>query len=260
MVQKVKLLFFIYKSKINQTKQAPIYARVTVNKERKHFSTGFFVKIPHWDSKTHRVKKLNHTSKQINAYLDTIDRKVIELALKFEYDRRVYSAEDFISELLGRKNMSIESLLAVFKKHNEGVRELIGKSYTRSTYQKFEGIYKQVHDFIKYQYGKKDILLLNLKLKFVLDFEHYLLVTKNLKQVSINKSIQRLRKIIKFAILHEYLEKDPFSLYKAKSINLDIVYLSPEELAILEEYNFENDRLAKVKDCFVFCCYTGLVV
>jgi len=190
--------------------------------------------------------------------LDAIERKAIELALKFEFENKVFSAEDFISELLGRRNISIKSLLAVFQKHNDGVKELVGKSYTTATYKKFEGFYKQVQDFIKHQYQREDVLLLNLKLKFILEFEHYLLTIRGMKQVSINKSTQRLKKIIKYAIMHEYLEKDPFALHKAKSVKQDVIFLNPEELSVLENYQFDSERLTKIQDCFIFCCYTGL--
>jgi hypothetical protein len=37
-----------------------------------------------------------------------------------------------------------------------------------------------------------------------------------------------------------------------------VVFLSPEELHIFEEFIFSQPRLQLVKDLFVFCCYTGL--
>src|SRR5690606_17454522 len=38
----------------------------------------------------------------------------------------------------------------------------------------------------------------------------------------------------------------------------DRVYLTERELQLLEEMEFTNERLQRVKDCFVFSCYTGL--
>ena len=95
-------------------------------------------------------------------------------------------------------------------------------------------------------------------MKFLMDFEYYLKLERNLKQVSINKSIQKVKKITKYAIGNDWLDKDPFILHKAKSVNHTVVFLSNEELKLLEEKKIDNVRLEKVRDCFVFCCYTGL--
>jgi integrase len=64
--------------------------------------------------------------------------------------------------------------------------------------------------------------------------------------------------VIKFAIGNDYLDKDPFLLYRAKTVKKEIVFLTNEELKKLEEQTFEIKRIQVIKDCFVFCCYTGL--
>jgi len=47
-------------------------------------------------------------------------------------------------------------------------------------------------------------------------------------------------------------------LHKSKSVRIQVVFLSPEELQKFEDYEFTQPRLRLVKDLFVFCCYTGL--
>jgi hypothetical protein len=37
------------------------------------------------------------------------------------------------------------------------------------------------------------------------------------------------------------------------------VFLSPEELDLLEQHKFNQPRLRLIKDLFIFCCYTGLL-
>ena len=70
--------------------------------------------------------------------------------------------------------------------------------------------------------------------------------------------IQRFRKIVKVALSEDILHKEPFTNYKVKHIKKEITYLTEEELAKLEEYQFKAEKLQMVKDMFVFCCYTGL--
>src|SRR5690606_34761537 len=59
-------------------------------------------------------------------------------------------------------------------------------------------------------------------------------------------------------IAEDYLDKDPFMLYKARRVKKEVVYLSQEELQKLENQDFEFKRVQQIKDMFVFCCYTGL--
>ena len=50
-------------------------------------------------------------------------------------------------------------------------------------------------------------------------------------------------KIIQFAIVENYLQKDSFHLYKNKKYKTVIVYLTDEELKQLEKHPFSQLRL-----------------
>src|SRR5690606_20951744 len=95
-------------------------------------------------------------------------------------------------------------------------------------------------------------------MKFLHDLDYYMKVEKKIKQVTINKHIERLRKIIKLALAEGFLERDPFLLFSPKKIITEVIYLNTEELKLMEKYSFSQERLQKVADMFIFCCYTGL--
>jgi integrase len=115
-----------------------------------------------------------------------------------------------------------------------------------------------VGNFLKSSYQKSDILLEAIKSNFLNDFDFYLKTEKNHQQITINKSIQRVQKIIKLAVAEGFLKKDPFMLYRPKRIDLKVIFLKDEELKALENYTFSQLRLQQVQDMFIFCCYTGL--
>ncbi len=253
----ITIIFILQKYKANSKGLAPIYCRITRNYERKHFSTGFRIKPDEWDSATSTVIK-NPLSPQINAYIIAIKARALEITLKYKLSGKAFTLHQIANEILDRKSKNLNTLLKVFSKHNDEVRALVGKSYSPATLQKFEGIYKQTEAFIRHTYKEQDILLSDLKLKFLMDFEYYMLTERDMKQVSVNKTLQRIRKIARYAIAHEYMEKDPFMLFKAKTVHLDVVFLDSEELSILEQYELEKEKLIRVRDMFVFCCYTGL--
>tara|TARA_R110002051_G_scaffold117009_3_gene190628 strand:- start:13342 stop:13917 length:576 start_codon:yes stop_codon:yes gene_type:complete len=113
-----------------------------------------------------------------------------------------------------------------------------------------------VASFISFKYHKKDFSLNKLNQQFLSDFEYYL--KTETKQVTINKVIQRFRKPVKLAVSEGYLNQDSFINHKPNRTKKEVVFLSIEELNLLEKYHFEQSRLELVRDLFVFCCYTGL--
>ena len=57
--------------------------------------------------------------------------------------------------------------------------------------------------FIWHKYHKKDIPLNTIKFQFLNDFEYYLKTVKGQKQITVNKSIQRFKKLIKKALIQQ---------------------------------------------------------
>jgi len=55
-----------------------------------------------------------------------------------------------------------------------------------------------------------------------------------------------------------WLNKDPFSNYKAKVKDVERVYLTEEEIQAIINKDFKIERVAMVRDIFVFSCFTGL--
>ena len=55
-----------------------------------------------------------------------------------------------------------------------------------------------------------------------------------------------------------WLNKDPFSNYKAKVKDVERVYLTEEEIQTIINKDFKIERVAMVRDIFVFSCFTGL--
>ena len=72
------------------------------------------------------------------------------------------------------------------------------------------------------------------------------------------KHLERFKKMINLAIKLEWMYKNPFSQFQLKFDKYDRAYLNERELELIENTYYTNERLEKVKDCFIFSCYTGL--
>jgi site-specific recombinase XerD len=59
-------------------------------------------------------------------------------------------------------------------------------------------------------------------------------------------------------VKNEWLEKNPFINYQLKFKRFERDFLQVNELTAIEEQRFDNEMLHRVKDLFIYCCYTGL--
>ncbi len=72
------------------------------------------------------------------------------------------------------------------------------------------------------------------------------------------KHLECFKKMINLAIKLEWLVKNPFCQFQLKFDKYDRQYLSKRELELIENTYFNSERLERVKDIFIFSCYTGL--
>jgi site-specific recombinase XerD len=137
---------------------------------------------------------------------------------------------------------------------------LIGSDFAAGTVERYETCYKHIQKFIKLYYKRDDMLFNEIDHKFIIDFEFYLKTKKDGKCANNTtvKYIKNFKKIIFSALANDWIRKNPFNNIKYHIDEVDIPYLEQKELDILMKKEFENDRIQRVKDVFVFCCFTGL--
>ena len=123
---------------------------------------------------------------------------------------------------------------------------------------------KYLHQFLDKKRKVKDIYLKQVDYRFITDFGHYLRNYKDSKKRpsmgnnGVMKHLERFKKMINLAVKLEWMHKNPFNRFQLKYNKYDRAFLTERELELLEQTEFKNERLQRVKDCFVFSCYTGL--
>ena len=215
------------------------------------------IEIERWDAKAGRVKGNRADAKVINDYIDTIRVRINRIHSKLEDSNTVITAAKIRDKYNGvdEKRKSIKE---VFEYHNLMVKQTIGKDFALGTFKRYETTLKHIQEFIKHQYRLDEMILDEIKYKFITDFEFYLKTVRGCNHNSTLKYIRNFRKIINLAIANEWMDKDPFLKYKVKLKEVKREHLNEEELAELEQKQLPVGRLDQVRDVFVFCCYTGL--
>jgi integrase/recombinase XerD len=252
------ILFVQAKNRTNKKNQSPLYCRVTLNGIRKQFSTGIHIESINWNSKKQLVLKTHKTASLYNSLLDNIKSKINNAYGVLKLEDNVFTIEDILDKYLGKEIKNKENILSYYKQYLFKIKKLVGLELKESTYNKFVYVGNHLEAFLKWKFRKTDFPLEELSLQFLDDFDYFLKIEKKQSQITINKTIQRLRTPIKQAISEGYLDRDPFILHKTKTVRKTVIFLTTEELKTFEETVLQQKRLSTIQDLFIFCCYTGL--
>jgi len=255
---KLSILFLLRRNKANIKGLCPIECRITLDSQRKPFSTGIFINPDYWNASKQKAHPPNKGNNQINTQLSLIKQEINQAFLFLQVQEKEFSADDIYSQFKGENVKLDKSIKEMFQLHITKQEKLIGISTTKVSVAKFYQTQSHVLSFIKKKYNRSDYLLKDMTMAFITEFEFYLKTEKRFMQNTIYKTLQRFRQIVKLSVALDYLPKDPFLLYKGKKPKKEIVFLSKDELRKLEQHQFASERLQQVADMFIFCCYTGL--
>ncbi|MEG0407673.1 MAG: site-specific integrase, partial [Bacilli bacterium] len=242
----------------NEKGVCAIECRITLDKQRKPFSTGIFINPDYWNASKQKAHPPNKGNNQVNTQLSLIKQEINQAFLFLQVQDKEFNVNDIYSQFKGENVKLDKSIKEMFHLHISKQEKLIGISTTKVSVAKFYQTQAHVLSFIKKKYNRSDYLLKDMTMVFITEFEFYLKTEKRFMQNTIYKTLQRFRQIVKFSVALDYLPKDPFLLYKGKKPKKEIVFLSKDELRNLEQHQFASERLQQVADMFIFCCYTGL--
>ena len=253
----LSVLFIIKKAKLLKNGDAPICIRITVNKRVVEVMIKRSIPVDLWDQKKECSKGKDRVATELNHYINTIRAKVLQIHRELEIDNKPITA-DIIKDCFYRRDKVQRTLLEVYAEHNEKCRALIGKEYTESTVTKFDTSINRLKEYIRSCYHRDDIMLAELDRQFIRDFDFWLKTEKHCQYNSALKHLKNLKKVVRIALANGWIKKDPFYGIRFKQEEVNVEFLSREELDILMNKEFTIKRLEQVRDVFVFCCFTAL--
>jgi len=252
-----RISFFLKKSIVRKSGKSPIIARITLNGEKVEFSTKLSIESKKWDVDSGEAKGNNHESTSLNNDLNTIRMTLYSYYRNLSEKCEVITA-DKLRKMYTQTETYPQTLLTLFRKHNDDELKLVGHGRVMDTYKKYELAYRRVQEFMLYQYSKEDIYLDNLNLQFVNDFEIYLRVNCKLSVNMTAKMIQFLKKVVTLARNLGIIHFDPFYLHHTKWEKVKVDYLTKQEIKRIIEKEITIKRLDVVRDIFLFSIFTGL--
>jgi site-specific recombinase XerD len=251
------LLFYLKKPKNYQAGPVPIYLRVTVAGKRAELTTSRSVEPESWVSSAGRAKGTKAATKSLNTYLDNLQAKVYEAHRQLVEAGLPLTSEAIKNKLLGKEEKG-RTLVEVFSEHNDKVAALVGDEFAPGTLERYTTSLKHTQEFMKWKYGVKDMEVKDVDHAFVTDYEFYLRSVRKCSNNTAVKYIKNFGKIIRICLSNGWISSDPFANYKSKIKTVERVFLSEDELQRLAGKEFPTERLAQVRDIFLFSCFTGL--
>jgi integrase/recombinase XerD len=252
------ILFWIHSSRAKED-LTKVYVRITVNGKRANVSLKCMADIRYWDSKKQRAKGTNKQSKNLNSYLDQAHSQLIQIYQELRFKNELITADLIKAKFLGEDSNS-KSLQEILAYHNQKIEN----THASGSIRNFAVTEKYINKYLNQKLKTSDIFLNKLNYKFISDFENFLMRCypkghpRAMSHNTVMKHIQRLRKIVTLAYHLEWIDKDPFIRWKTTFEKTNREFLSANELSNLETYNLRLDRLDRVRDLFIFSCYTGI--
>jgi integrase len=244
-----------------------VYVQVCIDSKVKLYSTGCKLKVEFWDEAGQQLKKSwgygyeKHFAK-INKRKLSID-SIIDHAVM----NNTKLTFDFITQELEKLETPIlDEVEEVINKEELGEQKTFYEWFEfyindRNSFQSVEIAKhrKTTLNKLKLFFDKKIPTFADIDFGFYSEYRNWLLEEGELANSSVNKQFDYLKGFLRYASKHKLFNSailDDFD--RLKEYETHTIYITKEELKIIWEFEFSNERLERVRDLFVFACSTGL--
>jgi integrase len=262
----LKTNFYIKADKAKANGECPIYAKVFFNHKSITLSTGRNISPERWkfsDNMRHPVKI--EKEKVIKQYLEIFRINIEKIYYDIKKKELDISIEDFKAMILGKSSFNkIPTLIELIEIHNKHFAKLVAiNERSKASLQKYERAKDIVIAYNKSYYKSNDFIVSKINGAYIFNLESFMKFESTyndkvgIKNNSVVKYFKNLKTIFNYGLKMDLVDKNPFNKYDGKIKTTEAVFLTSEELLRLEDKVFPFERLEKVKDIFLFSCYTG---
>lgn len=257
MSNNIKILFWVRKSRRNVNNECPIVVRITLFGERKDFDSTIVVNPVSWNQDKHRIRGTSEEITAKNQALVSIETKIRKIYNRLCDETEIVTVHDVYNVFSG-KDYKSQMLLQLIHTHNENFKSRLQTDRSFSTYEKYLITEMRVKEFLRKCKGANDVPIKSLNLKFIQDFEQYLIRDTGIQHNTAVKYIKNLKRLVNYAVEQQWIAQNPFIGFKRGYKTTEQVILTQEELNTIYKKKFTIQRLHVAKNLFLLQCYTGL--
>lgn len=265
--------FHLNKSKIDKNGFSPIRAKISVESKARYKAIDK-VKHRYWNIKKQRVSPNREAEpynrhKEINELINDFERKAKEFfsyctanGIKLTLDM----VESFYAGKMANKKISKTTFNDAFDEYIETGKPIRAYNTTRNYTTAKNYIFEfQENTGYKITFENIDLNLWDEFVKYSYELRCNFLEpdsTDKYRKVLEPNTLAKYRNVLisflNWATEREYYSGTKHLKFKAPERNIDIIYLTEEDLDKLYFHKFENKKLDRVRDVFCLGCYTGL--
>ena len=252
------LTFYINRTRERKNGECPVMLRINLNGDRLALQVKRYILPDNWDQSRYVMKGRTEEARVFNNYLEAVRLKAHK-----KYNELLSYTDDVTPQMLrdailGVNTAKTRQIIDIWEGHVSDLKKLIGKENSSATYQKYNTAKNHFQAFLQKHYQVEDVSIKAVDYQMIQQYSIYLKTEKGCSFNTATKFLQNLKTITSISIRSGWLVKDPFNGISLTLKEVDRPYLSFEELQRLIEFNSVFDRLNRVRDFFVFSCYTGL--
>ena len=254
----IKYNFELRKDKVSQDGLMPIRILFRIDSSIIKRNTGLNCKLNDWQNnrvKANSKKDTYYGYDEINEKLQQIETKIQDISLYFRANKLEPTKDLLIEKFDSNEKVETSSEFDFFKCFTQ----YIDKGKLIKTPNTIKG-QTTVKNYLEFFCKENGISLSFDKVDkdFFESLRDYSYEIKKMKQNYFAKVIKVLKSFLNWATEKGYNANREFEKFRAVEHDIDIVYLTFEELMKLYEKDFDSDRLSHVRDFYCMGCFTGL--
>jgi integrase len=235
---------FARKDFVKKDGTVPVYLRLTIGRKVQKYSLNISVNPHFWDPEKALMNLKHIEAEKTNILLKNYYNKADTIIYDSLKLRETLTHESFKQKFFGN-DVSKSFFDFVESELRNDVR------LKPQTKRYFKG------DLSKLRKFTGNLNFADINLQFLQKYERYMYETLENKVNTVHKSMKFLRNFINRAMMQNYIDASPFLHYQIKTEPTHREFLTMQEIDKLIDKKVDK-RLNKVKNYFLFCCFTGL--
>ncbi|WP_367867770.1 site-specific integrase [Pedobacter sp. WC2423] len=169
--------------------------------------------------------------------------------LSIDYNGKKEQTEDKIPTLLELASLHIESFSLLVEKNQR----------SKETLKQWKSTKKKIAEFITHTFKSKDLKLSEIDQSFAHKFHTFLIFKRkpSIQEAAVMKQIKNTKQLLNIAEANKWIINNPIEKFRCGSEEPEILPLELFEVESIWRKNLSIDRLIKVRDAFIFQCFTG---
>lgn len=249
-----EVIFYLNKNKTDRNNRAPIILQYDHKGERFKYYTGEKIEAKYWRNSNKRyIVKSYDEDNSLDDYLKGLASRVKNIERNLKNEDKTISASQVKMLFLASKNQNPEKsffplfdLFIATAKNTKALSTI--KNYNNSLHYLKE--YRDTKGF-HFHFDEIDIAFYNAFIDFLIE-------NAGLSNNTVGRVVKDLKTFLNWCFDNGYNKNLDYKKFKILREDIEIVYLTSEELDKLYNLPIASDALSRSRDLFCFGCYTGL--